>query len=91
MAGVVERDRLAPRVIVGGVLGLNLVQQALASRRSPTLPCMRREPRFEGGAVALELGQPGPVAGQEILGDEPLLIEEGAHRGGVVDERELPA
>ena len=51
----------------------------------------RREPGLERRPAGLELGEPGAVAAQQVLGDEPLLVLERAHRGGVVDERELLA
>ena len=40
MTGVVEGDGLAARAVVGQVLGLNLVEEALGLGAA-TLPCMR--------------------------------------------------
>src|SRR5262249_25571976 len=41
------------------------------------------------GAAAVQLGEARRIACEQVLGDEPLLILEGAHGRGVVDQREL--
>ena len=85
---IVKGDCRLAGAIVGGVLVLNLVEP-FARDGIGDLAVRGGQPGFEGRLARLQLGQPGAVAGQQVLGDESLLILEGAHRGRVVDQREL--
>ena len=90
MALVEERHRFAACTVVGRVLGLNLSEQSFGARAADCA-VHPRQPRLEGWPAVVELLEPGPVPRQKVLGDKSLLIEECAHRGGVVDEGELAA